>query len=89
MWFVVAILFNTYILSNASLIGDTAATMGSDFSGAVNKLAKHIITLSLFFIGASLTRETLRSVGVRPLVQGVMLWVSISVISLGYIYWVE
>lgn len=89
VWFVVAILFNTYILSNASLIGDTAATMGSDFSGAVNKLAKHIITLSLFFIGASLTRETLRSVGVRPLVQGVMLWVSISVISLGYIYWVE
>ena len=63
--------------------------MGSDFSGAVNKLAKHLITLSLFFIGASLTRETLRSVGVRPLVQGVMLWVSISVISLGYIYWVE
>ena len=89
VWFVVAILFNTYILSNASLIGDTAATMGSDFSGAVNKLAKHLITLSLFFIGASLTRETLRSVGVRPLVQGVMLWVSISVISLGYIYWVE
>ena len=62
--------------------------MGSQFSGAVNKLAKHLITLSLFFIGASLTRDTLRSVGLRPLVQGVLLWVSISCISLAYIFWV-
>lgn len=89
VWFIVAILFNTYILSNASLIGDTAASAGSMFSGAVNKLAKHLITLSLFFIGASLTRETLRSVGLKPLLQGVMLWISISVVSLGYIFWVE
>lgn len=89
VWFIVAILFNTYILSNASLLGDNAATMGAQFSGAVNKLAKHLITLSLFFIGASLTRDTLRSVGLRPLVQGVLLWASISCISLAYIFWVE
>ena len=89
VWFIVAILFNTYILSNASNLGDNAAAMGAQFSGAVNKLAKHLITLSLFFIGASLTRETLRSVGLRPLVQGVLLWVSISCISLAYIFWVE
>ena len=88
IWFIVAILFNTYILSNASLIGDSAAAIGGEFSGAVNKLAKHLITLSLFFIGASLTRETLRSVGVRPLIQGVLLWISISCISLAYIFWV-
>ena len=88
IWFIVAIIFNTYILSNASLFGDSAAAMGSQFSGAVNKLAKHLITLSLFFIGASLTRDTLRSVGLRPLVLGVLLWVSISSISLAYIFWV-
>ncbi len=89
VWFIVAILFNTYILSNASILGDNAAAMGAQFSGAVNKLAKHLITLSLFLIGASLTRETLRSVGLRPLVQGVLLWASISCISLAYIFWVE
>lgn len=89
VWFIVAILFNTYILSNASILADNAAAMGAQFSGAVNKLAKHLITLSLFFIGASLTRETLRSVGLRPLVQGVLLWASISCISLAYIFWVE
>ena len=89
VWFIVAILFNTYILSNASILGDNAAAMGAQFSGAVNKLAKHLITLSLFFIGASLTRETLRSVGLRPLVQGILLWASISCVSLAYIFWLE
>lgn len=89
IWFIVAILFNTYILSNASLLGDGTAAMGAQFSGAVNKLAKHLITLSLFFIGASLTRETLRSVGLRPLIQGVLLWACISCVSLAYIFWLE
>ena len=89
VWFIVAILFNTYILSNASILGDNVAAMGAQFSGAVNKLAKHLITLSLFFIGASLTRETLHSVGLRPLVQGILLWASISCVSLAYIFWLE
>lgn len=88
IWFVVAILFNTYVLSNAALLGESAAAVGASFSGAVNCLAKHIITLSLFFIGAGLTRNTLRAVGVRPLVQGVLLWITISLVSLSYILWI-
>ncbi|MDO4211824.1 MAG: putative sulfate exporter family transporter [Bacteroidales bacterium] len=85
IWFIVAILFNTYVLSNADLLGADAAAMGASFSHAVNQLAKHLITLSLFFIGAGLTRETLRAVGVRPLILGVSLWVVISLASLAYI----
>jgi len=85
IWFVVAILFNTYILSNEAILGDNAA-VGTEIGGAINKLAKHLITLSLFFIGASLTRETLKAVGLRPLIQGVLLWITISCVSLGYIF---
>lgn len=87
VWFVVAILVNTFILSNAALIGEGAAEVGTTISGAINKLAKHMITLSLFFIGAGLTRETLKAVGLRPMVQGVLLWVVISCVSLAYIMW--
>jgi uncharacterized integral membrane protein (TIGR00698 family) len=36
--------------------------------------ARHLMTLTLFLTGASLTREALRAVGVRPLAQGVLLW---------------
>ena len=86
IWFIVAILVNTYLLSNASLIGDSAANVGSAISGAVNQLAKHLITLSLFFIGAGLTRKTLKAVGIRPLIQGILLWITISCVSLAYIH---
>lgn len=45
-------------------------------------LAKTGLTVTLFLIGSSLSRQTLQKVGIRPLVQGVILWVLISVISL-------
>ena len=45
--------------------------------------------MALFLgFGLNITRDTLRSVGLRPLVLGVLLWVSISCISLAYIFWV-
>jgi uncharacterized integral membrane protein (TIGR00698 family) len=40
------------------------------------------LTLTLFLIGAGLTRPALRAVGPRPLVQGVLLWLAISLASL-------
>lgn len=88
IWFVVAILVNTYILSNTSLLGEDAAGVCTAFSSAVNRLAKSMITLSLFFIGAGLTRKTLRAVGLRPMIQGVLLWIIISIASLAYIMFV-
>ncbi len=45
-------------------------------------LAKTGLTVTLFFIGASLSRETLKKVGILPLVQGVLLWILISLVSL-------
>lgn len=85
LWFIVAIIFNTYVLSNADVIGSAAAEVGGQIGGAINRLAKHMITLSLFFIGASLTRETLKAVGLKPLIQGILLWITISLVSLAYI----
>lgn len=88
IWFIVAILINTYLLSNADVIGESAAHTGAAISSCVNQLAKHIITLSLFFIGAGLTRKTLKAVGIRPLFQGILLWIAISCISLAYILYI-
>jgi uncharacterized integral membrane protein (TIGR00698 family) len=51
------------------------------FESIVN-LAKAGLTVTLFLIGASLSRETLRKVGAKPLVLGIILWFMISVVSL-------
>lgn len=45
-------------------------------------LAKAGLTVTLFFIGASLSPEALRKVGVKPLAQGVLLWILVSLVSL-------
>ena len=39
--------------------------------------ARAALTLTLFFIGAGLDRTALRSVGIRPFVQGLLLWLVI------------
>ena len=49
-------------------------------------VARKGLSLSLFFIGASLTKTVLKNVGFRPMIQGVLIWMVISVVSLIYIY---
>ncbi len=45
-------------------------------------IAKRLLVVTLFLIGASITREALRTVGVRPLLLGVLLWASMASLSL-------
>ena len=76
LWFIVAILINTYVL-------DAMPEVGKAISG----LARKGLVITMFFIGASLSTDVLKAVGVKPLVQGVLLWLVISVGSLAYILW--
>ncbi|MGH8273099.1 MAG: YeiH family protein [Gammaproteobacteria bacterium] len=47
-------------------------------SPVLSRLAEIGLTLTLFMIGACLSRQTLKAVGVRPLIQGVILWIAVS-----------
>lgn len=75
-WFIFLFLIATAVRTYAASI-----VFPSVFDALVN-LAKAGMIVTLFLIGASLSRETLRSVGARPLIQGVLLWIVISVVSL-------
>jgi uncharacterized membrane protein YadS len=48
----------------------------------LSHLATAGLTLTLFLIGAGISRKTLRTVGWRPMVQGILLWLAISTGSL-------
>ncbi len=78
-FFVLVMIFNTYVL-------DTTET-GTLIGANINNFARKTLTITLFFIGASLSRDVLKAVGIKPLVQGILLWVVISVSTLAYIYW--
>ena len=54
--------------------------------GAMNRLGRSALTVVLFLIGSGITRNTLRQVGVRPLVQGILLWLVVASVSLWAIH---
>jgi len=73
-WFIAAIVANTYLLDDMPLLGQT-----------ISGIARKLLILTMFFIGASLSREAIRAVGIKPLVQGILLWLIIILGSLAYI----
>ncbi|MBQ5693707.1 MAG: putative sulfate exporter family transporter [Bacteroidaceae bacterium] len=76
VWFIVAIILNTYVLDSVPMVGKL-----------VSGIARKALTVTMFFIGASLSKDVLQSVGVKPLLHGVLLWLIVSVGSLLYILW--
>lgn len=74
-FFILAMIVNTYLLNEVPVIGSI-----------INGIARKTLTLSMFFIGASLSRDILKNVGIKPLIQGVLLWIIISLSTLVYIY---
>ncbi len=47
----------------------------------LNGIAKQSLVVTLFLIGSGLTREVLGKTGIRPLAQGIILWVLVSFAS--------
>lgn len=54
---------------------------------SIEGVAKKLMVLTLFLIGSSLTRETIKSVGVKPFIQGIILWIVMATGSLTAIYY--
>ncbi len=77
-YFCLAAVLATYvpriIPSSTALFGDLA------------KLGRAGLTVVLFLIGTGITRSTLREVGLRPLLQGLGLWIVVASLSLWAIH---
>lgn len=68
--FILAMLINTYIPQTALI------------APSLVNIAKIGLTLTLFLIGAGLNFNVLKSVGLKPLFQGVLLWIFIGTAAL-------
>jgi uncharacterized membrane protein YadS len=51
------------------------------YAGAYH-LGKLGLAVTLFLIGTGISRQTLKEVGARPMIQGVLLWVVVATLSL-------
>lgn len=54
--------------------------------GVLNRLGRAALTVVLFLIGTGITRNTLKEVGLRPLIQGITLWIVVASLSLWAIH---
>lgn len=70
------------VLFLAASVVRTYAPLPVYIYDALVAVAKQGLTLTLFLIGASLSWATIKSVGAKPLIEGVILWIVISLVSL-------
>ncbi len=69
-WYIVAMCINTYV-PEVKVVAPFIVTV-----------AKVGLTITLFLIGAGLSRKNIKAVGLKPFVQGIVLWVVISATAL-------
>src|SRR5581483_7381155 len=65
----------------AALLNTSLPTFHPAFA-ALNRLGKIGLTVTLFLIGTGLSKKTLQQVGVRPLLQGITLWILVGTATL-------
>jgi uncharacterized integral membrane protein (TIGR00698 family) len=70
LYFCLAAVANTYVHALAPAFA------------AFAKLGRSGLTVTLFLIGSGISKATLRKVGVRPMLQGVVLWIIVATLSL-------
>ncbi len=75
-YFIIAMVLNTYF---SAWFG---AEIPAWFTDAMVWIARRGMVVTLFLIGASLTIKTIKSVGVKPLILAIALWIAIGVSSL-------
>ena len=97
LWIIPVAFMSTFVFKNKSkkisipyfiglfilaMIANTYLPVTKLISPYLVLVAKAGLTLTLFLIGAGLSRKVLTSVGFKPLFQGVVLWIAISVTAL-------
>ncbi len=75
LFFIIAMILNTYL------------NIPTTFTHEIVTVSRQSLTLTLFLIGAGLSLSTIQSVGVKPLVLGIVLWFFIALVSLAFIHW--
>lgn len=65
-----------------AMIANTYSPFVREYSSYLVVIAKAGLTVTLFLIGCGLSKKVLQSVGIKPLLQGIVLWLIISVAAL-------
>lgn len=73
-WFIFLFLF--------AIIINTYTAFPESLSLGITKISKILLIVTLFLIGTSLSKERVKSAGIKPMALGIILWIVISITSL-------
>ena len=97
LWIIPVAFFSTLLFKNKSsklkipyfiglfvlaMMANTYSALLQEYSSYLVAIAKAGLTVTLFLIGCGLSKKILQSVGIKPLLQGVVLWLIISAAAL-------
>jgi len=97
LWIIPVAFFSTLLFKNKSsklkipyfiglfvlaMIANTYSPFVREYSSYLVAIAKAGLTVTLFLIGCGLSKKVLQSVGIKPLLQGIVLWLIISLAAL-------
>lgn len=76
LFFVLAMLLNSFL------------NLPENFSKSIVSISHQALTITLFFIGSVLSRQSLKTAGLRPMLLGVTLWIFIAIVSVAFILFI-
>lgn len=97
LWIIPVAFFSTLLFKNSdtkikipyfigffvlAMVANTYIPFIQEYSQYFTAIAKAGLTLTLFLIGCGLSKKVISSVGIKPLIQGVVLWLTISIVAL-------
>ena len=82
-WFIVAAAVVTWVPQWLPATADAVKATG----GFLKDISKYLMVVTLFLIGANLSRAKLKELGLKPVLQGVILWLVLSTVWCLAIHW--
>ncbi len=66
----------------AAIILNSSHILPTELTSTVVLISKRLLVLTLFLVGATLSIDDLKDTGIKPMLFAIILWVSISIVSL-------
>ncbi len=87
-WFIPGFLIAAALVTFLPMVlPDCCDAAIATISKLIKSIAKYVLILALFWVGANISLDKVKAMGIRPLVQGVILWVIIASVWCAVLLW--
>jgi uncharacterized integral membrane protein (TIGR00698 family) len=79
-WFIPCFIIAAAVMTYLPRIAPSCSEIVSEIGTFLKNISKYLMITTLFLIGSNLNRDKLKELGVRPVLQGIILWLLLGTI---------